>query len=397
MNERDAGSFWGFAARGRAGRRGSACGRPSTVPFEQIGHSAVKRLWRQKSEVTNPADDTPRVRTALISDLHLGTMSDSDVLRHAHVRERLWDGIAGADRLVLLGDVIELREAPLAEILERSRPFFEELRDRFRGEVVVVPGNHDHHLVSRWLEDFEEPLGLEHRMESEILGLPMAYPGLWVRDDVYATHGHYLDAHMTIPRIEAIAIGAVARLTGGLPEGRRTPGDYEGVLAPIYSFAYSLAQARTARSLGTDVSRKVWARLDRRRGLGARALGGVAIPLAVAGLNRAGLGPYEGRITRQALRRSGVQAMEALVGHLGIEAEHVIFGHTHRPGPLPSDHDWQSPGGTRLVNTGSWLLETGLTAEHAGKSPYWPGTAVFVDDEGPPRIERLLQDLPIRR
>ena len=332
------------------------------------------------------------MRTALVSDLHLGTMSDSDVLRHAHVRERLWAALEGVDRFVLLGDVLELREAPLAEILRRSRPFFDELRDRFSGEVVIVAGNHDHHLVSRWLEDRgEEPLGLEHRMESEILGLPMAYPGLWLREGVYATHGHYLDAHMTIPRIEAIAIGAVARLTGGLPAGRRTPDDYESVLAPIYAFSYALAQSRTARSLGTDTSRRVWARLNR-RGLGARALGGVAIPLAVAGLNRAGLGPYEGKITRQALRRSGVDAMAALVSHLDIGAEHVIFGHTHRPGPLPSDHDWQPPGRPRLTNCGSWLLETGLTAEHAGKSPYWPGTMVVVDEKGPPSVERLLDD-----
>ena len=25
----------------------------------------------------------------------------------------------------------------------------------------------------------------------------VAYPGLWVRPDVYAMHGHYLDAHLT--------------------------------------------------------------------------------------------------------------------------------------------------------------------------------------------------------
>jgi len=27
-----------------------------TVPFEQIGQSAVKRLWRQKSVFTDPAE-----------------------------------------------------------------------------------------------------------------------------------------------------------------------------------------------------------------------------------------------------------------------------------------------------------------------------------------------------
>ena len=310
------------------------------------------------------------------------------MLRDAAVRERLFDALAGVDRLVLLGDVLELREAPRREILRRAEPFLADLRTSGI-ETLVVPGNHDHHLAERWLDDRDEPLGLEQRTESDLLGLPMAYPGLWVRDDVYAMHGHYLDAHMTIPRFEAIAIGAIARLTGGLPEGARAPADYEAVLGPVYAFSYRLAQARTSHSLGTDMSRRVWARIDRGRGPGARLLGGVAIPLTVAGLNRAGLGPYEGKITRQALRRSGVEAMEAVVGRLGIGAEHVIFGHTHRPGPFPDDHDWQSPAGPRLTNCGSWLLERGLTADHEGRSPYWPGTVVFVDDEGPPRLERV--------
>jgi len=28
------------------------------------------------------------------------------------------------------------------------------------------------------------------------------------------------------------------------------------------------------------------------------------------------------------------------------------------------------------------------------RSPYWPGNVVIVEDEGPPRLERLLQTLP---
>ena len=32
----------------------------------------------------------------------------------------------------------------------------------------------------------------------------VAYPGLWLRPDVYATHGHYLDCHMTVPRVECL-------------------------------------------------------------------------------------------------------------------------------------------------------------------------------------------------
>jgi hypothetical protein len=41
--------------RGARGR-GAGLLESSTVPFEQIGQSAVKRLWRQKSEFTDTAD-----------------------------------------------------------------------------------------------------------------------------------------------------------------------------------------------------------------------------------------------------------------------------------------------------------------------------------------------------
>ena len=68
-----------------------------------------------------------------------------------------------------------------------------------------------------------------------------------------------------------------------------------------------------------------------------------------------------------------------------------MFGHTHRPGPLPGDDlaEWTTPSGTRLWNTGSWLHEAAFV--RAGqKSPYWPGTVLHLHDEDPPRIENAL-------
>ena len=41
--------------------------------------------------------------------------------------------------------------------------------------------------------------------------LSFAYPGLWLRDDVYAFHGHYLDLHMAMPRLECVLGQAMAR------------------------------------------------------------------------------------------------------------------------------------------------------------------------------------------
>ena len=38
--------------------------------------------------------------------------------------------------MVLLGDLLELREAPLPEVLERARPFLEELGETLAGARV---------------------------------------------------------------------------------------------------------------------------------------------------------------------------------------------------------------------------------------------------------------------
>jgi hypothetical protein len=39
--------------------------------------------------------------------------------------------------------------------------------------------------------------------------------------------------------------------------------------------------------------------------------------------------------------------MAATIDALGIDAGHVVFGHTHRSGPHPGDEDWDLPGGSR--------------------------------------------------
>src|SRR5256885_13955749 len=117
-----------------------------------------------------------------------------------------------------------------------------------------------------------------------------------------------------------------------------------------------------------DLSRRVWSRIDGRRDIRSRALSGVGIPAAVWALNRAGMGPFEARLSGPTLRRSGVRAMGDLVAALGIDADEVVFGHTHRPGPLPGDDDWDP----RLFNSGSWLYEPNLIDSTPRESPYWP-------------------------
>ena len=335
-------------------------------------------------------------------------------MRHQSARAALFERIGGADRVVLLGDVLELRETPIADVLGEAEAFFRELREAAGGgRVTLVAGNHDHQLAASVLDPGASGLarsaapaasGPTARI-AEWLGkttLELAYPGVWLRPDVYAMHGHYLDCHAAIPALERLAVAATERATGGPPPGPRGIADYEAATEPLYALLYSLAQAsRRRRSfLGAGGrSARAWVRLagrDGRRDLRSRVAASVLIPVAVAALNRAGFGPLTSDLSGPSLRRSSLRAMAEVVAGLGIHAAHVVFGHTHRPGPLPGDEDWEwrLPGGGQLINTGSWLHEPAFLGSSPRKSPYWPGTCVVVEDDEPPRVERLLDELP---
>jgi hypothetical protein len=358
------------------------------------------------------------MRTLVISDLHLGGRARADVLRAPRPLEVLAARLMDVDRLVLLGDTLELRHGPVRHALEVARPVLEAIGAALgpEGEVVLVPGNHDHALGAPWLErrlDGETgPLGLEERVEpveaSTAAALvaswltparcTVAYPGLWLDDGVYATHGHYLDLHGTVPTFERLAAGAMTRLAGPLPADGCTPDDYEALLAPIYAWIHAAAQRATPgrRAAGSGRSGQAWALLasDGHRPVRARLLAG-ALPLGIAAINRAGLGPVIGDLSGPALRRSSLTGMGDVVTRLGIDAEHVIFGHSHRGGPYERDDaaEWTAAGGARLHNTGCWVYEPHFATGPPGTSPYWPGGGIRVDAGGPPRHERLLDDV----
>ena len=370
------------------------------------------------------------MRTLIISDLHLGSPSGTDVLRRAELRESLLEAVADADRLVLLGDVLELRQGPLRDAMAAARPFFEDLgRALGEGDLVMVAGNHDHALIEPWLvrrgeEGEPPPLEVEQLLEpaeaSPMLEqiaewasparLSVAYPGLWLRPDVYATHGHYLDCHLTVPTLERLSMGVMSRVLGRPAEAFAEVDDYEAVGSPAFAWRDAVARSGRAGSLlnGTT-SDGAWHALrsdTSRTGEAARAklrrralLAG--FPLAVAALNRAGLGPLRSDISGGELRRAGLQAMGQVVTRLDLGDAYVVFGHTHRAGPLPGDRpgEWRAgaaaaaPGsGARLVNAGCWTYARVFLTSTPGESPYWPGTCVLVEDTGPPVLERMLLD-----
>jgi predicted phosphodiesterase len=359
------------------------------------------------------------VATAILSDLHLGTVSGADLARRPRALDRLLAVAEEADRVVFLGDLIELRERPATAVLDDVAPVLTAIGAVTAGKpVVLVPGNHDHQLVAPALErerlagvgpltaagdhpprpgDLADRIaGLMPRSE-----LTVAYPGVWLRDDVYATHGHYLDAHLTVPRVECLIAAGFERFGTRIgPEGPRSAGDYEAVLAPIYALAHSLAQnARAHPALRrNNLSRNVWnlatngSGSDRATRLRAALVSRAAIPAAVAAINAAGLGPFRPEISAVALRDAGLAAMAEVVDRLEIAADHVIFGHTHRAGPLPGDDEggWRLPNGTQLVNAGSWMYEDSFLDGSGPSNPYWPGRVTWLDDSGPPRLAAVL-------
>lgn len=330
------------------------------------------------------------------------------MLRRERERAALLGALGDVDRLVLLGDVLELRHGPMRSALADAEPVLRALGGAVGsgGEVVVVPGNHDHGLLRGWLERRDPaPLGLASSVAwdpEEGLGtvarslgparVRVAYPGVWLRDDVYAIHGHYGDRHNTVPIVERLGAALNVRLTGEPDGGPTSAEDYEAALAPMYAWIDTVAQMGGLRGSGSDGSFqiKAWRALtgaDGSGGLRRRALL-VAFPGVVAGLNALGLGPLRADVSAVELRRAALGAFGEVLARLEVPAAaHVLFGHTHRAGPLPGDEpsEWG-----RLLNTGSWVYEPGYLGDAPHESPYRPGFAAVVEDDGPPRLINLL-------
>lgn len=342
-------------------------------------------------------------------------LASSDAARGA-----LTGALAGVDRLVVLGDVLELRHGPLRDALAGARPVLRALAAALpaQAEVVIVPGNHDHHLLAGWLErrardGVPAPLALENAVDwrrGEALAtmagwlgparVRVAYPGVWLRDDVYATHGHYLDRHTTVPTFERLGAGLMAAVVHDRFDGPRRVEDYERALAPLYEWLNALAQ-RGDPELGASshgASARAWRALARSDGRAGwrRWLLIAGFPALIGALNLAGLGPLTPDLSGSALRRGPLFGLGEALDRLQVGAPHVIFGHTHRAGPLPGDRpdEWRAATGSVLLNTGSWVRgERGFLGPRPAESPYRPGFCAWLQDDGPPELRCLLDEV----
>src|SRR3954454_18493491 len=384
--------------------------KPIVPPGGIVGDPRLRRLGEVRNRLSDwcvPAGGAARghrevaifgarMRTLVISDLHLGTRLGRDVLRSPEPLEALLEAVAAADRLVLLGDVVELLEGRATRAMEIAAPVVGAIgarlgRDR---EALLVPSNHDAPLVRPYLRahggpatvDAAIPRAATHALEALTRWLAPAsvrvhYPGVWLADGVWATHGHYLDLHLLPESGYGIARG----LLGRLPRDGAVPAEYERPGVPRVTRAEALMTRWLPRPLAAaadDVAELLraatMAGLTPRRGLRLRLA-----PL-IAGL----LGAQ--------MRHASLPALARVVHRLGVGAEHVVFGHVHRLGPLPGDapRRWRGPGGRPLMaNTGSWTYEPLLLHPAAPPPPYLAGGAALIEDGGEPRALGLLQHL----
>ncbi len=330
--------------------------------------------------------------TLVLSDLHLGSRLRHDVLTHPEPLHRLLEALDGVERLVLLGDIVELLEKRADYAMDIAEPVLRVIA-RTLGvgrEVIFVPGNHDRALIAAWIRrvgaglapDSRVPLDATPELARVVSWLAPAqvrvhYPGVWLTPGVWATHGHYLDRHL----LPEAAFGVTRGLLGRVPQRGAVPIDYELAGGPSLTRAEALvikALPGPLAALAEDIADLIRAS---------------TMPLAPRRLLRPGMARLTATVLGAQMRRASLPALSHAVGRLGVEADWVLFGHVHRLGPLPGDLEtrWRGPQGQpRLLNTGSWVYEPLLVHHATPPHPYWPGGAVVLENDQAPRAIGLL-------
>ena len=386
------------------------------VPKTSVGKFDKKVLRAQFAE---------RVTTLVVSDLHLGARTGIDLLRRAELREPLLEALEGVDRLVLLGDALELRHGPAREALAAARPLFEALgRARWRepprscscpattttssiGAVARAPRPRGARRAARArAAPSTRARGVAAGRGGWRVGGAGAGRGRLpgrvaarrrLRDARPLPRPPHHRSGLRAPRRRRSSSASCARC----PIRWRPPRTTRRVLAPMYALLYGARPVRCPRRRArphSGASVRAWEQL---------AGGGAPAPRCATRCSRRGLparrsrrstAPASGRCAPSspapALRRAGAARRWARSSAGSASTPRTcIFGHTHRSGPWPADDvaDWRRRRGARLHNSGSWVYEpVFLDRRRRTTARTGRGRASVVEESGPPRLRRLL-------
>lgn len=306
----------------------------------------------------------------MISDLHLGQGGGVSVLERPAPLRTLLEALDDYDRLVLLGDVLEMQEASPAHSSRVAEPILRTIAERLGQDkqLVLLAGNHDHALVDSWARERGEALEREGRVPLDAspllskLGSWLAatqvevrYPGVWLDDRIWASHGHYLNRF----------------------------------LRPVSSWGLHTRTRVEPQTAAESESRSRYSVKPRLHdGLPPERWHDKHVPTRLA--------PVSAWVLSHQMVRHALPAFMKSARGLGVDADWMIFGHVHRRGPLVGDRPerWRDPeSGARVLNTGSWRYEPVISSRQGAEGRYWPGGAVAIGDDGVPRSVGLLDHL----
>ncbi len=346
-----------FQARGRrrcAGAPGRAGGRALHAPQDDSPRPG-RRLGLTAGRARCARSSSPTCTS--------GRAAAPTCLRDAEPRDALVRRWRGVDRLVLLGDVLELRQGPLRDGPRlRRAPVLREIGAALgpSAEVVIVAGNHDHDLLAPWLgaPRARARPGRRSGSSRRWTGAPAsrwrAWPAGWPRPAVRARYPGRVAARGRLRHPRALPRSphdrADVRAPGRGADGAdllgrlAAPSDAPRTTRPCWPRctpgSTRWPQRPAVAALGPpSPSSQAWRALNssgRRHAGGARWLRGRPAagrrgpePCRAGPLPRplsAGAAP--GRLCGRSARWSDASAPAP---------RHVIFGHTHRAGPLPGD------------------------------------------------------------
>jgi hypothetical protein len=196
--------------------------------------------------------------------MHFGAWTGEPLLRHQFALEALEPHLEDIDELILLGDVFDFLFSPVEQAFAQAQPPFTLIQDKLQGRrVVFLAGNHDHHIVVRFLraavelkiatgasaEALSELFCAEHHsffqrfLDRRLTGIEstIVYPSYRV-GDVLLSHGHYLDAHLRNSFGNRVLARSAREIAGGRREAEFRVEDYEALVVPLTELLFTVAQ-----------------------------------------------------------------------------------------------------------------------------------------------------------